>query len=356
MTKILAFLNAYTHGKSGGDVCFVEIYKRMPKFHLTVVTSKLGQKFCEENGLQAAYKITTKEKRFQNVLSTYIRRIWGSFRIDAKISEMDAIYSTSDALPDTLSAWYFSVRYRKKWIATVFHIVSSDRFISYVSQKISHFLIKHANIVIIDNLLLRKELQKRGFDKKKIILRYPGITVPQKIDAIGKNYDAITVSRLHESKGIEDLITIWKQVVQTMPDKKLGIIGTGDHDYQRYLLTLIRQKKLEKSITFLGYLDEKKVFEHIKSADIFLFPSHEEGFGMAVGEALAIGTPVIAYDLPAYEHTFKKNMTTIPCFDKQRFAEKTIQQLHKKNPQEKNDIVKRFTWENAVHIEQTLYE
>lgn len=45
--KIIAFMNSYTQGMSGGDICFIEIAKRMNQYNKIVVTSLLGKRVCE---------------------------------------------------------------------------------------------------------------------------------------------------------------------------------------------------------------------------------------------------------------------------------------------------------------------
>jgi glycosyltransferase involved in cell wall biosynthesis len=47
---------------------------------------------------------------------------------------------------------------------------------------------------------------------------------------------------------------------------------------------------------------EEEKWAILRSADLFFAPSREEGWGIAVGEALTAGIPVVAYDLPAYAH------------------------------------------------------
>jgi glycosyltransferase involved in cell wall biosynthesis len=42
----------------------------------------------------------------------------------------------------------------------------------------------------------------------------------------------------------------------------------------------------------------------MKASKVFLFPSRFEGWGLAVGEALACGLPVVCYDLPALREIF----------------------------------------------------
>src|SRR5690606_5524237 len=106
--------------------------------------------------------------------------------------------------------------------------------------------------------------------------------------------------RLHSSKGIFDLIYIWEQVVKKMPEATLGIIGTGDNKTILRLQKLIKNKKLTNNIVLCGFLPNETAYSIIKGSTVFLFPSHEEGFGMVVGEVLALGVPTVTYDLPVF--------------------------------------------------------
>ena len=55
---------------------------------------------------------------------------------------------------------------------------------------------------------------------------------------------------------------------------------------------LVRKKKLQKDVFFLGKQDN--VYEKLAAADLFLFPSQLESFGLAALEAMACEVPVIA--------------------------------------------------------------
>jgi len=48
---------------------------------------------------------------------------------------------------------------------------------------------------------------------------------------------------------------------------------------------------------------------------VFVFPSHEEGYGIAVAEAIAAGKPVVACDLPHYREVFADSLITFPVGD-----------------------------------------
>jgi len=66
-------------------------------------------------------------------------------------------------------------------------------------------------------------------------------------------------------------------------------------------------------------------------AKILFAPSHEEGWGIAVCEAMAAGLPVIAYDLPAYRKIYNGAYVSVPCFDHDRFARLIVDVLDDKN-------------------------
>ncbi len=355
--KIVAFLNAYTQGKSGADVIFAEIYKRIINVELIIITSSLGKKFCIKHNLKAKYVITTDEKKFSNTIYTYIRRIVYGIKIILTVPAVDIVYSTSDALPDVLPASLLSLKLNKPLIGNIFHIIPKSRLISYLTQKISFQLFKWKNAVcFVDNDILIKDLIKQGFNKKQLILRYPGINFSfiQKIKSIAK-YNATSMIRIHPSKGIFDLIEIWKKVVTEIPNATLALIGTGEKKYIDVLKKGIAAHKLSKNMKLLGYLHDEEALQFIKGSSIFLFPSHEEGFGMAVGEALACNVPVIAYDLPAFRSTFKKNIYTIPCFNQKLFSRKVVEVLKsKKRFLFQKNVLEKFSWENVVSLETII--
>ncbi len=361
--NIIAFLNAYTQGKSGGDMCFVEIFKRIKDQEVTIVTSKLGKKLCKDNGLRATFLITSTESTFKNTIFTYFTRTIKAIQLTTDVKHIDVIYATSDWLPDILPSVFLKLRSPKaKFIAKIFHIIPSNRIIPSISQNISHFLIKQfADTIVVDNTLLQKDLKRQGFNPARIIVKYPAIDhmILHKTKSIRK-YQATYLGRLHESKGIHDLVVIWKAVVDKMPHAKLAIIGSGDESFINQIKGLISKYELNKNIDLLGYLDNKTAYGLVKGSSVFIFPSHEEGFGMAVGEALACGVPVVTYDLPVFRETFKKALLTVPCFDIKSMKKRVLNVLQNEKQytivSDGKKIVAQFSWEKAAQLELHLMQ
>ena len=76
-----------------------------------------------------------------------------------------------------------------------------------------------------------------------------------------------------------------------------------------------------------GFLPAAEYYAKIKEAKILFAPSHEEGWGIAVCEAMAAGLPVVAYDLPAYQKIYCGAYKAIPCFDFDAFAKAIVHVL-----------------------------
>jgi len=96
------------------------------------------------------------------------------------------------------------------------------------------------------------------------------------------------VGRLHSAKGVEDVL----EVAQRLPSTPVTIAGEGP------LETLVRREVMRlPNLTYLGPVDRTGVAEILGASRVALMPSHTPEAGPLVAlEAMALGTPVIAYD------------------------------------------------------------
>lgn len=108
-----------------------------------------------------------------------------------------------------------------------------------------------------------------------------------------KVINIISVGRLCKFKGFETLINAFFKIVKDFPDNldlKLTIYGEGI-DRNR-LEDLIKSYNLQSRILLPGSCNQ--IYEELLKSDLFIFPSHYEGFPNALAEAMAVGLPVIA--------------------------------------------------------------
>jgi len=361
--KLIAFMNSYSQGKSGGDMVFIEIAKRIKSFEKVIITSYLGKKLCQENGIEAKYLVTTKEFEFKNVILTYLQRTIKAFFFDFKVKKNNVLLGTSDFLSDVLPIFWLKIKNPKvKWIQHIFHLIPSLRKISYFAQKISFLLIKNrADLIIVDNSLLKKELVKLGFNKKKIEVNYPGIKLEylKKIKPAKRGYEGIFMAQLRPSKGIFDLIKIWKLVCREKPEARLGVIGKGEKKIMEEIKTKVENAGLKRNIKLLGFLEDDKALGTIKASQVFVFPSREEGFGIAPLEAQALGLPAVAWNLPVFDEVFPKGMIKLKMGQIEEFAEEVINLLNNKNfyqklSKEAKGNAGKYNWEKSAEREILL--
>jgi glycosyltransferase involved in cell wall biosynthesis len=113
---------------------------------------------------------------------------------------------------------------------------------------------------------------------------------------------AVYTGRLHEAKGLEDLIRSFASVLRRHPQARLWLAGEGPQ--RAALAQQIQDQGLSSYVTLVGNFDS--VEDLLAAADLFVLPSHEEGMSLALLEAMAHGLPIvttrIAGNLPLITH------------------------------------------------------
>ena len=365
-------MNAYSIGKSGADIALIELLKRLTYFKKTIITSKNGINLCKNLNLTNISLITTSlETKIKYILWVYIKRTL-NILFSSKIPKSNAILlSSSDFFPDVIPC--FLLKKQNKWIATIYHLYPHYKnrqgkiyinFMAYYLQKFSFFLIKQkADVIIVSNKLVKKQLINLNFDKNKIQVVSIGIDISfyAKIKNSEIKYDAVYLGRLNYSKGIFELIDIWKKVTNKIRKAKLAIIGEGSYEIKKALLKTINDNKLNNNIIYLGYLSDKNAFSVIKSSKLLVNPSHEEGFGLIILQAIACNIPVISWNLASYKYTFEDYLITIKEGDISAFSNSVIKLLN--NKEQRNHIskrafefVKKYDWKNVLQKYHDIFE
>jgi glycosyltransferase involved in cell wall biosynthesis len=155
--------------------------------------------------------------------------------------------------------------------------------------------------IVISNALLGLARVKYG---QKATLIPNGVCNPQPRESLcllekygltPQRY-VIQVSRLVPEKRQLDLVTAFNTA--QLPGWKLLLVG-GAQGSQRYADLVRQQIAGNESIINTGFLSPPEVQELLAHAGIFVLPSSHEGLPIALLEAMKLGTPVVASDIPA---------------------------------------------------------
>jgi glycosyltransferase involved in cell wall biosynthesis len=100
------------------------------------------------------------------------------------------------------------------------------------------------------------------------------------------------VGTLEPRKNIPTLIKAFYKIKKSGIDYKLVIAGKRGWDYKE-IFDIIKNLRLQTDVIFTGYVPEEDLPILYNAADLFVYPSLYEGFGLPPLEAMACGTPVI---------------------------------------------------------------
>jgi glycosyltransferase involved in cell wall biosynthesis len=169
----------------------------------------------------------------------------------------------------------------------------------YIGEKIEACSAKLPDHILAVSQETRKALMKGlGIPGERISVVHNGIDrgLIDSVEAGRADGKILYAGRLLPHKNVEALIRAMPGIIDQVRDAKLTIVGEGP--MKEELIRLARKLDLEKHVEFLGMLDYEGVIRQMKSSTVFVLPSLREGFGMALVEAMAAGTPVIAVKAP----------------------------------------------------------
>ncbi len=128
-------------------------------------------------------------------------------------------------------------------------------------------------------------LWRRGVDAEQFHPRYRDANMRHLLsDGHPNDTILLYVGRLAAEKQLEQL----RPVLERVPGTRLALVGGGPYrrDLERYFADL--------PVKFAGYLTGEPLSQAYASADVFVFPSAFESFGLVILEAMASGIPVVS--------------------------------------------------------------
>ncbi len=187
---------------------------------------------------------------------------------------------------------------------TNFHAYSQHYGVGWLRKPIVAYLRKfhnHTACTMVPTRSLADELRQAGFANLQVIARGVDTTVftpAKRSQALRQEWGAdadtlvvLSVGRLAAEKNLEWVVAAYQAVLAS--GRKVRLVFAGDGPHRAELSAQCPQA------VFLGMCDHERLAGVYASADLFVFPSTTETFGNVTLEALASGTPVLAFDCAA---------------------------------------------------------
>ena len=262
---------------------------------------------------------------------------------------------------------------RRIKIATIIHDISFNFYPQLIKFSDLFFLkiliplsLRRADKIITVSEFTKNEVEKYyKITPEKVFTAYNAVEdnfladiTQEKLDSVRKKYNLpekfiLYLGTMQPRKNLPILIEAFGKIRQEMPDIKLVLAGGKGHNYDKEIDLTIISNSLESEVIFPGFIDEEDKPAVYKLATVFCFPSLYEGFGIPILEAMAVGTPVIASEIPPHKEIAGEAAIFFDPQNSNNLAEK-IADILKNNELEKElarqgkEQAQKFSWAKSA--------
>ena len=182
-----------------------------------------------------------------------------------------------------------------------------------VTIPVERRMLRDADLIVANSRHTISEIEWLGIPADSALLAPPGLSVartsepPEKTGPVRK---ILLVGNVEPRKGVKDAIEGLSNAA-CCEEAELLIVGRADYDpaYASEVMDLLGRRGLTGRVSFLGQVDQERLEELYAECDLFLLPSHWEGYGMVIAEAMARGLPVLTTSAGAIEELVEDGRT-----------------------------------------------
>jgi len=294
----------------GGDMVLFK-FIRLSQMQPDVLIPASAQKFAITSG----EKILTQKNNGLSLLGIVwlflARIIQGVERACRNQKIYDVALAASPFGVDVIPVWFWKAR-RKG--AVIYHVIPPRKAVNLVTwirfglasleHKITLAILRRAcDFIVAGNEMTKRELEVL-LPGKQIFILPAGFDAGFIDQVAAQKKDpnlACFIGRMVSQKGVFDLLKVMAELAQTHPDFRLIMVGTGPE--RDFFIAEMQRLKLT-NIQLAGFISEEEKIKLLKKSAYFLFPSYEEGWGIALAEALYCECRCLCYELAHYRSIF----------------------------------------------------
>jgi glycosyltransferase involved in cell wall biosynthesis len=345
----------------GAEVHLEELLRRLVRYGHQVTLFCSGYKGCLPEETVEGIRIIRRGNRYNfNLIAPFhLRRLVRENSFDILVEDINKI------------PFYTPLYLKMKTLVVVPHLFATTVFqeINFVLG--SYIYLAERPLVPVYkrfpfNVISEStadDIAKRGIPRENISVIHCGIdrNVYNYAPDVAK-YERPTVlylGRIKKYKSIQHLIRAFAVVKKEMPQARLMVVGSGD--YLEPLKALTRSLGLTADVEFPGFVSQQEKVERMRRAHVAVLPSLKEGWGLTNIEANAVGTAVVAADVPGLRDSVRDRETGFlyRYGDIEELARKllmilTDNELRERLQQGGLQWADKFNWDDAASKFETL--
>jgi len=240
----------------------------------------------------------------------------------------------------------------------------------FLTLMMPRFLRAADAVIAVSECTKRDAIRFYGIPEEKITVIYEGVNPrfrpasPEAIRAVREKYGLperfiLYVGTIEPRKNLTTLLEAFHYLLGGH-DLRLVIVGKKGWLYEGFFRCL-RDLGLEDRLIFTGYVPDEDLPAIYSAADLFVFPSLYEGFGLPVLEAMACGTPVVCSNTSSLPEVAGDAALLVDPTDVRALARVmervlTDETLRASLRVKGIERARRFSWEDAAQKTLEVYQ
>lgn len=175
-------------------------------------------------------------------------------------------------------------------------------------------ILQESSYVIAVGPVLAEQIEKDyGIPRNKIVVCSMGVNrqifhpgnkeqARKELQLENEAFIYLFVGNVIKQKGVEELLTAFHQVKRET-ERRVKLVLIGSQRDANFISSI--KPLMDEDVMLKGPMTQKELVKWYQASDVFVLPSHLEGFGLVALEAIASGTPVIASDVGGLTYLLK---------------------------------------------------
>ena len=290
--------------------------------NVTVYTTDVFNKNSRQSAVGSRQSTNCIEAEVEGIKIKYFKNISNSLAFNQKVfispaiskalkknlKQFDMVHLHEFRTLQNAAAYKYLTKYKIPYIlsahGSVLRLMGKEFLKMLFDKSIGFKILKSAKRVIAVSNIEVEQYIKMGVERDRISLIPNGINISEfeNADKVKGNFRRayklsdkkilLFIGRLNAIKGIDFLLNTFAILTKDIKDTILVIAGPDD-GYKSEIESRINLLKINDKVLLIDGLYGEDKISAMKDADMFIYPSRHEIFGIAPLEALMCGTPVI---------------------------------------------------------------
>lgn len=311
------------------------------------------------------FNIILFKTNIDNRFIKFIRHIKDSIILFKLLLKKRIIHFESTGSLESILIFFI---HNKRSVLTAHHLEDRKYLfdLSYLFSKLKHK--SFSKIIAVSEKTKRDLIQQYKINSSKIIVAYNGVDkkifkpTNRKINLLKNKKYILYLGSEVPRKNIENLLKAFKEISKDHPN--LILVKAGQPDGKKYrenTKRLIKDLNLKNKVLLTSRkLKEEELPLYYSNAELFVYPTLKEGFGMPLVEAMACGCPVVTSNLAPMNEIAKGQVLVNPYNYKD--IAKGINKILS-NKEHKEELIKKaiirskdFDWSKFANKVLKVYE